>query len=48
MTHAELLSIRLGYEPGAQSRVSDSEPEPQTNKRSRPTAQGEDRIRSPE
>ena len=46
MTHAELLSIRLGYEPGSHSRVSDSLPERHTNKRSRPTAQGEDRVRS--
>jgi DNA-binding IclR family transcriptional regulator len=48
MTHAELLSIRLGYEPGSPGRVSDSEPERQTTERSRPTAQGEDRVRSPE
>src|SRR6516165_3449700 len=48
MTHAELLSIRLGYEPGPHSPVSDSEPERQTTKRSRPTSQGEDRVRSPE
>jgi DNA-binding IclR family transcriptional regulator len=46
MTHAELLSIRLGYEPGSHSRVSDSLPERHTNKRSRPTAQGEDHVRS--
>jgi len=46
MTHAELLSIRLGYEPGSHSRVSDSLPEHHTNKRSRPTAQGEDHVRS--
>jgi DNA-binding IclR family transcriptional regulator len=48
MTHAELLSIRLGYDPGSHSRASDSEPERQTTERSRPTAQGEDRVRSPE
>ena len=46
MTHAELLSIRLGYEPGSHSRVSDSLPEHHTNKRSRPTARGEDHVRS--
>ena len=46
MTHAELLSIRLGYEPGSHSRVSDSLPERHTNKRSRPNAQGEDHVRS--
>ena len=46
MTHAELLSIRLGYEPGSHSRVSDSLPERHTNHRSRPTAQGEDHVRS--
>jgi DNA-binding IclR family transcriptional regulator len=42
ITHAELLSIRLGYEPGSRSRVSDSMPERHTTKRSR----GEDRVRS--
>ena len=46
MTHAELLSIRLGYEPGSHSRVSDSLPERHTNKPSRPTARGEDHVRS--
>ena len=46
MTHAELLSIRLGYEPGSHSRVSDSLPERHTNKPSRRTAQGEDHVRS--
>ena len=45
-THAELLSIRLGYEPGSHSRVSDSLPERHTNKPSRPTARGEDHVRS--
>jgi len=46
MTHAELLSIRLGYEPGSHSRVSNSLPERHTNKPSRPTARGEDHVRS--
>jgi len=47
MTHAELLSIRLGYEPGLHSRVSHSMPEAShREKRSRPIAPGEDRVRS--
>ena len=46
ITHAELLSIRLGYDPGSHGRVSDSLPERHTNRRSRPTAAGEDRVRS--
>jgi hypothetical protein len=33
MNHAELLSIRLGYEPSSHSQVSDSMPERHTNKR---------------